>query len=112
MQYLKRGKEQNQISEVTKHQPVDIDALLKSLDQMQSNEERKEYLATWCPCLYIFVLKKRGMEEELKAYDEKCKSYENDKDSSKYSLYVHGHWFKYLRKLVEEGLLKQGKTKS
>ena len=79
---------------------------------MQSNEERTEYLATWCPCLYIFVLKKRGMEEELKAFDEKCKSYENDKDPSKYSLYVHGHWFPYLQRLEEEGLLKQGKTKS
>ena len=89
-----------------------MDALLKSLDQMQSNEERTEYLATWCPCLYIFVLKKRGMTEKLKAFDEKCKSYKNDEDPSKYSLYVHGHWFPDLQRLEEEGLLKKGKTKS
>ena len=55
--YLKRAMEQNQISEVTKYQPIDLDALLKSLDQMQSNTKRTEYLAIWCPCLYIFVLK-------------------------------------------------------
>ena len=44
--YLKRAKEQNQISEVTKHQLIDLDALIKLLDQMQSNEERTEYLGT------------------------------------------------------------------
>ena len=53
---IKRAMEQNQIKEVTKHQQIDLDALLKSLDQMQSNAERTEYLSTWCPCLYIFVL--------------------------------------------------------
>ena len=69
-----------------------MDVLLKTLDQMGSEKERSEYLSAWFPCLYIFFLQKRGMNEELKAFDEKCKSYENDKDPSKYSLYVHGHW--------------------
>ena len=53
---IKRAMEQNQITEVTKHQQIDLDALLKSLDQMQSDAEKTEYLSTWCPCLYIFVL--------------------------------------------------------
>ena len=83
---------------MTKHQQIDMDTLLRSLDMIQSNEERKEYLATWCPCLHIFVLQKRGMDEELRAYDEKCKSYENDKDPSKYSLYVQGYWLPYLQR--------------
>ena len=34
----------------------------------------------------IYVLQKRGMDEELITYDEKCKSYENDKNLSKFMI--------------------------
>ena len=90
--YFRRPHQQNKILEVTKHQQIDMRAIVDLLDKMKTNEERFEYLSTWYPCLHIFVLQKRGMVEELRAFDEKCKSYEKDKDPSKFSLYVHGHW--------------------
>ena len=79
---------------------------------MKTNNERVDYLSERYPCLYIFVLQKRGMDERLRAYDEMCQSYEYDKDPSKYSLYLHGHWLPYLQRLEEEGVLKKGKASS
>ena len=35
---LKRAMEQNKISEVTKHQEIDMDAVFKLLDQIQTND--------------------------------------------------------------------------
>ena len=55
IKFLKRAEYQNQISEVTKHQQINMNALFKSLDQIKSNEEMTEYLGAWYPCLYIFV---------------------------------------------------------
>ena len=88
-----------------------MDTLVKKLDQMQTNDERCEHLSIWCPCLYIFVLQKRGMVEKLSAYVERCKLYENDKDPSTFSLYVHGYWLPYLQRLEEQRLLVKGKAR-
>ena len=75
---------------------MNLQNLLEILESMKTNNERVDYLSERYPCLYIFVLQKRGMYEELRVYDEKCKSYETDKDPSKYSLYFHGHLLPYL----------------
>ena len=77
---------------------MNLQSLLEILESMKTNNEIVDYLSERYPCLYIFVLQKRGMDGELKAYYEKCKSYENDEDLSKYSLYVHGHWLPYLQR--------------
>ena len=53
--YLKSAKAQKQLQEVTRHQEIDMEAILKLLDGMQTNQERIEYLSTCYPCLYIFV---------------------------------------------------------
>ena len=77
---------------------------------MQKNKERIEYLGEWCPCLYLFALKKNGMTEKLQEYIKKCESYEDDYDYdfSTYSLYIHGFWHPYLYQQIEQGILKQG----
>ena len=36
--YLKRAQEQNQLDEITKHHYVDMDDLLTTLEQMNTNE--------------------------------------------------------------------------
>ena len=77
---------------------------------MPTNKDRIGYLGVWYPCLCIFILKKRGMNTEGRAYMERCKNFEYDYDESKYSLYVYGYWIPYLLHLIEKGLLKQGKA--
>ena len=72
--------------------------LLEMLECMKTNKERADYLRERYPCLYIFMLQKRGLDERLEAYDERCKSYEKDKDPNMYSLYVYGYWLPYLQR--------------
>ena len=71
--------------------------MLKSIEGMQTNRKVIEYLSDWYPCLYIYILKKRSMDLELSKYMNTCKQYENDRDATKYSKYVHGYWIPYLQ---------------
>ena len=52
----------------------------------------------------------RDSDSEIEITDELL--IEKDKDPSKFSLYVHGHWLPYLQRLEEEGLLVKGKPKN
>ena len=62
---LRSADKNAELMEVTKHQELDMQALLGKLEGMQTDKERIEYLGEWCPCLCIFVLKKCGMTKKL-----------------------------------------------
>ena len=68
------------------------------LEGMKTNTERVDYLSEICPALTIFVLQKRA-NERLRTYEERFKSYGNDKDTSKWSLYLYGYWLPFLQRL-------------
>ena len=63
---------------MTKNQLVDMDSLLEALQDLETSKERIDYLGQWYPCLAIYVMKKRGMIDELEKYMQKCKSYKNN----------------------------------
>ena len=52
--YLKNANAQK-LQELTRYQVIDMEPLVKLLDEMETNQERIEYLSTKYPCLYIFV---------------------------------------------------------
>ena len=74
---------------------------------MMSNKDRMTHLKEYYPGLCIYVMKKQGMNKELKQYKEKCKTYEMNSD--KYSHYIHGYWLPNLEQLQNKGVLEQGK---
>ena len=75
-----------------------MDALNRSLAQFKTNNEKIDYLSERYPSLYILMQKKGGHDAKLSAFYAKCKIYENHKDPSKYSLFVHGHWLPHLQR--------------
>ena len=86
-----------------------MQALLQKLKNMQTNQVITEFLGQNFPCLFVFVMKQRGMLQALSEYMEKCKNLEKD-DVSQFRLYVHGYWIPWLQEQRELGLLKQGKV--
>ena len=61
MELLKRAEAEKELVEATKHQHVDMQALLEKLESLKTNKERIDYLGLWCPSLCIFVLQECGM---------------------------------------------------
>ena len=61
-----------ELEEVNKYQEVDMLTLVQVLQDMKTNKERADHLSERYPALYIFVMKKRGKEEEIKQYMTKC----------------------------------------
>ena len=74
---------------------------------MKSEEERLEHLAKCYSSLYIFLMKKLGMDKELEQYMEECKSCLDDE--AEYSKYVHGYWLPFLRQQKELESLNEGR---
>ena len=92
---LEKAQERGELVKETEHIEVKIESLVEYLKQLDTNKEGLDYLARWYPNLYVFVMEKRGMKQQMKQYMEKCESYEND--YAKFSLYVHGYWLPHLR---------------
>ena len=52
-----------------------MESLLGFLENLNDEKERNDWLSEQYPGLHIFAMKKRGMEEELKKFFEKCESF-------------------------------------
>ena len=81
--------------------------MLKSLAKIKTSNKRLGFLGEWYPCLCVFVMIRRGMENALLKYLADCKKFEDDFE--KYSLYVHGFFIPWLQLQREKGKLKQGR---
>ena len=67
-----------------------------------------KHLEQYYPCLYIYVIRKRGMDNELDRYMQECKKYENS--NYNYSMYVHGYFIPWLQQQRETGNIVKGKS--
>ena len=58
---LRKLEQSNELTEVTKYQHIEIQAVILSLEtEMNNSEDRLDFLSKEYPCLFIDILKKRG----------------------------------------------------
>ena len=70
---LRVAEDSGELENLTKYQYVDINEFTKLFESMPTNKERVHFLSRRYPCLYIFLLKKRGMTAALNEYMDLCK---------------------------------------
>ena len=94
IEVLKKAEANGELMSLKEQVEFDIAFLIRLLENMQNNRERINLLSMRHPDLCIFVMKKHGMEEELRQYMEKNRVYESD--HTNYSFYIRGYWLPYL----------------
>ena len=70
--------DQQSLAKATKNFQIDLQAVMKILANLRTEEEKERYLGYKCPSLYIFLLKKGRAKDKLAAYTEYCKSKKYD----------------------------------
>ena len=103
---LREAMANGQLRKVTDGFKVNLKYLIEFISKMKTNKHRLNFLGERYPDLCIFVMKKRGMQDELQEYMDRCRSYENDPE--RYTLYIRGYWLPYLQQQKDKGLLKEG----
>ena len=89
-----------------KHQKVDMGHLIKSLRKMPHDCVRHEYLKKLYPSLFIFVLTKKGLIEELENFMKQCEGFKDD--PRRYTHYVLGFLLPHFENMRHNGLLIGG----
>ena len=59
-------------------QVIYLDEVSSKLKILSNQHERMSYLSVHYPSLYVFILDRLGMKDEIEKYMVICKQYEND----------------------------------
>ena len=72
-----------------------MQSILDDMRALKTDEERLSFLEQRYLCLFLFVLKGRGMKKALSLHMEKYKEMEHA-HYFQYTRYVHGFWLPWL----------------
>ena len=70
--------QENNLQTVSGIKPFQTQAILKTLKKMKNDQERNDFLEQNYQALFVYLLKRRGMNKILAIYMEKCKNLEED----------------------------------
>merc|ERR1719266_496386 len=73
-----------------------MEKVFTELEPMQTSTKHLAYLREKYLAMYLFIMTKKGMKEEMENYQVECKALEDDWEN--FSSYVHGYWLPYIQK--------------